>query len=250
MVPEQVVPKIFSFDLGVEVFSITDHNAGANCRAFAAAAQAKKLLFIPGIELQSSEEIHLLGYFPSLAALEGFCAKVVGEGLMVGLKNDPERFGHQHLLDGSGKLIGEAEAMLCMPLTLTVDELVDRIHDHGGIAAAAHLDRGFSVISQLGFIPPQLELDAVEVRELAKVDQIRATYLQGRELNVISSSDSHHLDLIPKPKMKLWVPRADIASCLACIKGEGPGRITLRQGKAMAQARTARRDRSTGVPRF
>ncbi len=247
MVPRELIPRIFSFDLGVEVFSITDHNAGSNCGPFATAAQSRKVLFIPGIELQSSEEIHLLGYFPDLASLDGFCTQVVGKGLMRGLRNDPERFGHQHLLDGSGKVIGEEEAMLSMPLTLTLEELVGRIHDHRGIAVAAHLDRAFSVISQLGFIPPQLELDAVEVREVSKVNDIRAKYLKGRELNILSSSDSHHLDMIPKPKMKLWVERADVASCLACIKGEA-GRITLRQAKLKARTGPASSDRSSGVP--
>lgn len=237
MVPNTVLPRICSFDLGVEVFSITDHNSGANNRAFAKASEAKKLLFIPGIELQSSEEIHLLGYFPTLENLETFCQKVVRKGLKDELKNDPHRFGHQNLLDVSGTTIGEEEAMLSMSLSLTLEALVEQIHQHSGIAVGAHLDRGFSVVSQLGFIPPQLKLDAVEVSDVSKLDLIRSRYLQGRELNIICSSDSHHLDLIPQPRMKLWVPQVDVASCLASIKGYGPGKITLRPERSYSRAK-------------
>lgn len=236
MVPGELVNRLYSIGLGVEVFSITDHNAGANCPAFAAAARARNLLFIPGIELQSSEEIHLLGYLPDLAALEAFCRQVADRGLMKGQVNDPARFGSQLKLDLDGEIAGEETAMLSMPLTLGVDELVNRIHEHGGIAVAAHLDRAFSVVSQLGFIPPQLELDAVEVRDPGKVEEVRAKYLRGRELNILCSSDSHHLDLVPKPRMKLWVERADVASCLECLGGAGPGRITLRQERPKAGA--------------
>ena len=38
------------------------------------------------------------------------------------------------------------------------------IHGHGGLAIASHIDReSFSLVSQLGFIPPGLGLEAVEV---------------------------------------------------------------------------------------
>jgi len=239
MTPDPVISRIYSFGIGVEVFSITDHNSSSNTAAFKAAAAKKGLIFIPGIELQTIEEIHLLGYFPNSRALDQFYSKVVEPGHPQGFKNDPSRFGNQLKMDGSGNVIGEEEAMLSMALSRSIDELVELIHKHAGVAVAAHIDRGFSVISHLGYLPPDLELDAVEVKDIGKVGELKARYMKERELNIISSSDSHYLDLIPKPKMKLWVERPDVAGCLDCIKGEGPGRITLRE-----PARRAAKDRS------
>jgi len=235
MTPDEILKSVIRF--GIDVFSITDHNSGFNCLAFETAARRKGILFIPGIELQSSEEIHLLGYFPDTHALEMFCSGIVKPGLMRGMKNDPMQFGNQIKIDASGDVVGEEEDMLSMPLILTIDELVDKIHDFHGIAVAAHIDRGFSVISQLGYIPPQLELDAVEVWDATKIEDIRSKYLKERDMNIISSSDTHYLDMMKEPGMKFWLRSGDITSCLNIIKGTGAGRITIRE-KARKRSRS------------
>jgi PHP family Zn ribbon phosphoesterase len=230
MTPEEVLKKIIG--LGIEVFSITDHNSGFNAAAFDAAASDKDILFIPGIELQSSEEVHLLGYFPEIKALNDFCSETVKSGLLSDMKNQPSIFGDQIRIHVSGEPFGEDPSMLSMPLTLSLNELVRSIHDFKGIAVAAHVDRGFSVISQLGYLPPELKIDAVEVGDISKIDSIQADFLNNRNLNIISSSDSHYLDMMKTSKMKLWLDKPDIKSCINCIKGEGPGKITLTKRRA------------------
>ncbi len=241
MTPKEVLKKIIG--LGIDVFSITDHNSGFNCAAFDAAAKKRDILFIPGIELQSAEEVHLLGYFPDIQVLNTFCATIVKPALMPGMKNDPSIFGNQIRIHVSGDVFGEVEDMLSMPLSLSLDELVNGIHDFNGIAVASHIDRGFGVISQLGFIPPELKIDAVEVSDVNKIDGIREEFLKNRDLNVISSSDSHHLDMMKPPKMKLWLNKPDVNSCLNCIKGDGPGKITLKEKRI----KNSKRGHSHGV---
>ncbi len=225
MTPDEVIKKIFS--LGIDVFSITDHNSGYNCAAFDAEAKEKDILFIPGIELQSSEEIHLLGYFPSIQTLESFCESVVKPGFMQVMKNDPSRLGNQIKIDVSGEVVGEEEAMLSMPVNLTIDKLVDLIHDFNGIAVAAHVDRGFSVISHLGYIPPEIKFDAIEIRDPQNIDDFRQRFFKDTDLNIISSSDSHYIDMMRPPTMKLWLKELDVENCLNCIRGEGQGKITI-----------------------
>jgi len=227
MTPEEVVKKIKSF--GIEIFSITDHNSVFNYSAFLQTAKEHDVLLIPGIELQTAEEIHLLGYFPSGDKLNEFYSNVVKPGIMSGMKNDPKRFGNQIKIDGSGEIMGEEEAMLSMPLIHSIDKLVDSIHGFGGVAVAAHIDRGFSLISHLGYIPPDLAIDAVEIWNLAKMEELQTKYLKGRQMNIISSTDSHHLHMMKPPKMKFWMNRRKISSCLDCIKGEGTGRISISQ---------------------
>jgi hypothetical protein len=225
MTPKEVLKKILALDIGI--FSITDHNSGFNCAAFETVAREKDILFIPGIELQTSEEIHLLGYFPDVQTLNSFCSTIVKPRLPVNMKNDPERFGRQIKINSSGDAIGEDESMLCMPLNISIDEMVECIHDFNGVAVAAHMDRGFSIISQLGYIPPNLKLDAVEVRDISKIDCIRSEFLKGKDLNILCSSDSHYIDMMKAPKMKFWLKNADTQTCLNCIKGKGEGKITL-----------------------
>lgn len=234
MTPPEVVKKIMSLD--IDVFSITDHNSVHNCSAFEAYAREKNVLFIPGIELQSSEEIHLLGYFPDIISLNDFYRSVRPQ--FTKIKNDPRQFGSQLKVDRQGSVIGEEEIMLSIPLDISIDELVNMIHNFQGLAVAAHLDRGFSLVSQLGFIPPYLDIDAVEIWNVDKIDSIKAKFFQDRDINILSSGDYHYLEMMKPPKMKLWLEKLDVKSCLDCIKGVGPGRVTIKRKTAL-RSRTA-----------
>lgn len=225
MNPKEILKKIVSLD--IDIFSITDHNSVFNCVAFETAAKKHNLLFVPGVELQTSEEIHLLGYFPDISSLENFYLSVVKPSLPKNIKNDPLSFGHQLKINSSGVVVGEEEDMLSMALDKSIDELVEEIHRFRGIAVAAHIDRGFSLISQLGYIPTDLKIDAVEIWDITKIEDFQSKYLKDCKLNIVSSSDSHYLDMMKKPKMKLVLESKDVMSCLNCILGEGPGRITI-----------------------
>jgi predicted metal-dependent phosphoesterase TrpH len=230
MTPKEVLDKLLH--LGINIFSITDHNSGLNSAAFEKASKEKGLFFIPGIEVQSSEEVHLLGYFPEVESLDAFNDIVVRPSLIEGVKNDPDKFGHQRKVNSLGKLLMEVDDMLSMPLTLSLNELVDAIHEYEGIAVAAHLDRGFSVIAQLGFIPPDLKIDAVEVKEVGKIDKIKQDYLKDRELNILSSSDSHYLDNLGPPKMRFRFEDPNVKNCLDCIRGVGTGKVSIIGGRS------------------
>lgn len=224
MLPEQIVEKLMA--LNVDVFSITDHNSCFNSKAFEKEAVQHNLIFIPGIEVQTAEEIHLLGYFPDVSFLTDFYDEVVAPA-RISFRNDPDRFGSQIKIDEYNRNVGEDEFLLTLALKLGVDELVDKIHRYNGLAVPAHLDRSFSIISQLGYIPPDLAIDAVEIWDASKIDEMKKLFLQGRELNVLSSSDSHYLDMMKKAKMKFVVTKRDVESCLKCIKGDSTSRITI-----------------------
>lgn len=225
MTPPEVIKKLLALE--IDMFSITDHNSVFNNSAFQAHAESKGIVFIPGIELQSSEEIHLLGYFPNLASQQDFYLSIEGKAFTPGLKNDPARFGHQKKIDKFGNFVGEEERMLSMPLTLGINELVNAIHSFGGAAVAAHLDRGFSVVTQLGFIPPELDIDGVEIRDITKIKDFETKYLTGLELPILSSSDSHHLNMMTPAKMRIRMETNDIEGFLNCLLSKGKGRITI-----------------------
>ena len=215
MIPPNVIGLLERLDF--KIFSITDHNSCGNVEAFCTAAEKKGLVCIPGAELQTSEEVHLLAYFPSVEKIERFFSKVV-EPARPPLNNKPEIFGHQSLLDTVGNVIDEEEAMLAMPLDLGIEELVRSIDNHGGIAVPAHIHRRFGILHQLGFIPPTLRFDAVEGADIS--DQDNAAVGLDPETVVLSSSDAHDLHLFTTPKMSLWLEEPTVEECLKCLRNE------------------------------
>ena len=55
---------------GLDVVALTDHNSAGNCAAFLKAAASHGLLALPGMELTTEEEIHVLCWFESLEGAE------------------------------------------------------------------------------------------------------------------------------------------------------------------------------------
>ena len=51
---------------GLQMIALTDHNTARNLPAVSACAEAYGLLLIPGMEITTREEVHLLGYFPTV----------------------------------------------------------------------------------------------------------------------------------------------------------------------------------------
>jgi len=70
MIPPLIVDK--ALELGIQIIAITDHNASANVEAVMQAAQGTNLTVIPGMELQTNEEIHSLCLFETLEKLNKF----------------------------------------------------------------------------------------------------------------------------------------------------------------------------------
>lgn len=223
MRPPAVMDNLKKFD--IEIFALTDHNGIANSRAFMSAAKRAGLLFVPGIELQTAEEIHLLGYFPTIKDLESFHGDIVAPSLTPG-KNDPGMFGKQIITDANGKDKGHYPGLLSLPLVLDLNTLIERVREYNGVPVPAHLDKNFSIISQLGFLPPDLKVSALEFYRLKEYQRSK-DILGGFEGVVLSSSDAHHPDHMIKPKMKFRLPRFTVEDVLKTIRGEGEGKITL-----------------------
>jgi predicted metal-dependent phosphoesterase TrpH len=186
MVPTAIVKQVKA--AGLDMIAICDHNTVENALAVARAAEREPICVIPGIEITSREEVHVLGLFSPEQDLLGI-QTLIDENLSG--ENDAEAFGHQIVVDERDEPIGVNTRLLIGATSLTLEEVVDAIHRFGGLAVASHIDReGFGIIGQLGFIPPGLELDALEVSP-------RVSHRQWSEewaaYSVITSSDAHRL---------------------------------------------------------
>jgi PHP family Zn ribbon phosphoesterase len=171
--------------VGLDMIAICDHNSAENVAAVAKAGLREALPVIPGIEITSSEEVHVLGLFKTEQDLMGV-QQVVYENL-VG-ENREEVFGPQIIIDEWDNAVGINNKLLIGATNLTLEKIVEIIHQFSGLAIASHIDRQrFSLIGQLGFIPEGLQLDAIEI---SKPEAATKDY--GYPL--ICSSDAHFLD--------------------------------------------------------
>lgn len=201
---------------GLDMIGICDHNSGENVAAVVKAGARAGLVVVPGMEVTSSEEVHILGLFDSEADLMGLQDTVYQN--LPG-ENSEEAFGPQLVADEWGNVIEKNHRLLIGATTLTVDQVVDAIHRRSGLAIASHIDRErFSLIGQLGFIPEGLELDALEVSDPSRT---------GEEYGypVITSSDAHFLDDVGKSLTSFEVEDASLSEIGKALRHELGRRI-------------------------
>ncbi len=137
MSPSAIVKEVKKKGLGM--FSVTDHNACGNLPYVNTLAQKEDLVFIPGVELQTEEEVHLLAYFENVKQ-----ALLFGEEIyqyLPDIKNDPSFFGDQVVVDEGDNIVAIEDRLLINSLTLSLDRCVEIVRDYGGIAIPAHVDR-------------------------------------------------------------------------------------------------------------
>ena len=197
---------------GLDAVALTDHNACENIRA-AAAVAGDKIIFIPGMEVETSEEVHIVTLFPTADAAEEMQRILVDSSSYI--PNRPEIFGNQYIMDENDEICGEIDRMLVTASGLDIYTVVAAAKDHGGIAYPAHIDReSYSVLSNLGFIPPDLDISAVEITEKSRT---ALEWEYSNRYNIITSSDAHYLWDISERNHYIEVSDASVRGILNAI---------------------------------
>lgn len=190
----EMIPPIIvrtALNLEINLIAITDHNATYNISAVQAAAIGTGLTVLPGIEVQTREDVHLLCLFDSLDQINAY-QRIVDESLP-GLKNNPEYFGEQFVVDSTGDFVRSEERLLLVSTALTIDEAIRHAHDLDGLAIPAHINRqAFGLIPTLGFIPNNLRADAFEITRWLAPESAREKYPELGNSPIIIGSDAHH----------------------------------------------------------
>lgn len=177
---------------GLDVVALTDHNSCKNCPAFLEAAQRGGILAIPGMELCTSEEIHVVCLFATLEQAMSFDQAVYEYVPPIG--NDPRIFGEQLILDGQDRQIGCEERMLINASTLPIDGVGPLVERFGGFCFPAHVDKdAYSVLSSLGFIPPECGFTTVEVKNPDRFFAAQENLDKIKGMLVVTDSDAHYL---------------------------------------------------------
>lgn len=184
---------------GLDVIAVTDHNTCGNLPAVCAVAAQNGLTVIPGMEMETEEEVHTLAYFPTLEDAMAFSQEVYS--YLPPVKNNPDFFGRQLYLDEDDEIIKEEPRLLLSALTISIEEGFALVKKHNGVAVPAHIDRpSHGIIPLLGFINPHLGVTCVEVSPLG-LSQGFAQY--DPRLKTISSSDAHELGSILEPTREI-----------------------------------------------
>ncbi|MDF9409075.1 PHP domain-containing protein [Pelotomaculum isophthalicicum JI] len=226
MVPPLVLSRVRQ--LGVEVIAITDHNSAENVPAFMAKGKEMGIEILPGMEVQTREDIHMVCLFDTLEQVLDWQRIIYNH--LPDLKNKKKSFGEQWVVDHEGNKLREVERLLLMGTDLTVEEVVRGVHHLGGLCIAAHIDRkAFSLWGSLGFIPDDLPIDGVELTPHLSRDQAQLDQLKERSFYYLVSSDAHWLDGISPPQCFAAMESCTIKELkLALLKKDGRHIRTIR----------------------
>jgi predicted metal-dependent phosphoesterase TrpH len=221
MTPKAIVRV--ALDRGLDMIAVCDHNSARNTAATRRAATGSGLVVLAGMEIASSEEVHFVGLFPSdeeaTAAQEEVYAHLFGE-------NDEDVFGCQAVVNEDDEVEDLDQRLLISATTLSAEKVVKLIHDHNGLAVASHVDRqSYGIFSQLGFIPDDLKLDALEISRRTDSDTIRKKYRQCQEYPLIMSSDAHFLEDVGRTYTIARMAEPSLPELRKALAAEGGRRI-------------------------
>ena len=191
MSPQLILEQAVQKELNL--ISITDHNTVQHSILACKLSEDMPIRVIPGVELTSREEVHLLAYFPDIEALLKIEKEI--DNYLPKRKNNSQVFGYQLYYDLKGEIVGIDDVLRQVALDIGLDNLIDFIHSIEGIAVPAHIDKNrFSLLSQLGFLDREANFDAVEI---SKFKWRKEKFQLGNtwsDFPVIAGSDSHGVE--------------------------------------------------------
>ncbi len=193
--------------LQLQVIALTDHNSCKNCPAAMVHGENYGVTVIPGMELTTSEEVHVVCLFPALEDALAFDAYVYDHILPI--KNKEEIFGKQQIMNEKDEEIGRVERLLISATDITFEEAFPLAASYNGFAFPAHVDKtSTSLLSNLGFVPPDSTFTCAELYDMKNLHQIQKDHPYFLGCNIISNSDAHYLQDIREPQYQIY-PRTD-----------------------------------------
>jgi len=201
---------------GIDILGICDHNTSENSLAIMKAAKKMHIHILPGMEVTSEEEVHVLALFDDIEN-----ALKLQEHVYQNLpgKNDEETFGMQVIVNEKDEVLGFNDKLLIGATTIPLDEILRLIHAFEGLAIASHINReAFSIIGQLGFIPDKLELDALEISPSITIEEAKKKYPYNYPIT--SSSDAHYPDDIGKSFTSFLLQDGTVTEIKKALKNE------------------------------
>jgi predicted metal-dependent phosphoesterase TrpH len=199
MSPRNIVTK--ANEAGLDIIAVTDHNMVENALYAYEIGKKNNLLVLPGMELQTVEEIHLLALFGDNEVALEFQKKVYAS--LPSVKNNADYFGDQVVADENDEIIRFEDKLLLNSAQISLDDAVSMIKEHDGLVIPSHIDSSiYSIVSQLGYVPENLPVDALEITDRANIP-LMMPFILNKTLPFVTFSDAHYVQDIGKKRTYL-----------------------------------------------
>lgn len=214
MTPNNIVNM--SLLKGLDAIAITDHNSAKNVPACLNCAKGSGLTVIPGMEIETAEEVHMVALFDNLDALMEL-DKIIDRN-MPNVKNRADIFGEQILFDENDTRVGTVENLLVTACALDVQSATETVRNLGGVIIPAHIDKdSYSMVSNLGFIPDELNYSTVEIKQPEKINVLSLGNRIDKFL-ILHNSDAHFLWDIHEKEYFFEVDEINLISIINKLK--------------------------------
>lgn len=213
MTPNNIVNM--SLLKGLDVIALTDHNTMKNCPSILELAKASGLLVIPGMEIQTREDVHIVALFPNIETAASVEALLDEHRLM--LPHKPEKFGQQLIMNAKDEIIEEYPITLLASIDIGVDQLICMVRDSGGVAFPAHINKqANSVLGNLGFIPEDWPIAALEIFRADENQDLVEKYV--KQYKILRNSDAHYLQDISEAVNTIDIPALTVDEVIKYLR--------------------------------
>ncbi|MCF6240924.1 MAG: PHP domain-containing protein [Bacteroidales bacterium] len=210
----------------INIIGITDHNSTQQCKEVYRIGKLNHINVFPGVEINTKEEVHCLAFFENFEKTAAF-QSFLDENLP-NIKNNPVKFGDQVWVDESEMIAGEETRLLISGLNKSIEEVEKKVHELNGIFIPAHIDRKtYSIISQLGFIPPQLCIDALELSDINIMQKFIQQFDINSNIAFITASDAHYPEQIGSKYVKLLMKKPTFDEFVMCLNNKNNRKIII-----------------------
>ncbi len=208
-----------AFVNGLDVIALTDHNTTANCDSLKEAAAQYGITVLYGMELTTEEEVHVVCLFDKSSAAKEWNDFVASR--LMRINNNPDIFGHQVLMDSADGVLGEEPYLLINAVNLSFEEVFGKVEALGGVAFPAHVDKNAnSLLSNLGFVPPDSTFTVAEFHDLKQVETLSTQHSYFKSCKVLCNSDAHYLEDIHTAEYYIEVKDPSPKGIIKYLRGE------------------------------
>ncbi len=177
---------------GLNIVALTDHNTSKNCPAFFKAARHYGIIAVAGMELTTAEDIHIVCLFEKLEEALAFSDEI--ERHIVKVKNRPEIFGRQQIMDEEDNILGEEEFLLSNATDISADDVTELVRAFRGVCYPAHIDRTANgIVSILGAFPEDADFDCYELHNAHATAEYENRFETLKNKRRLIGSDAHYL---------------------------------------------------------
>lgn len=176
----------------LDVIAVTDHNSCKNCPAVMKLGKEYGITVLPGMELTTMEEVHVLCLFADLAEALRFSEYVASQ--LMQIKNDEKIFGKQQICDVDDKIIGNEPYLLINATNISFEDIGKLMKEYHGVHIPAHIEKNSnSVLSNLGFISEDADFKVAELADISRYEELSKKHPYLQKCRIISDSDAHML---------------------------------------------------------